>query len=78
MLGVPFDMVASDVYRRRAKALRAEAVREVGVLLVAFSPLDAAFAPVGMRALMIGLIFLLGGLLLFSIGLMMERRRGND
>jgi hypothetical protein len=78
MVGVSFDMPLSSSYRVRADALKAEAVREIGVLLVAFSPLDAAFAPFGARTLLVGLIFLIGGLLLFGIGLKMERRVVHD
>jgi hypothetical protein len=51
-----------------------EAMREIGVLLVAFTPLDAAFTP---GAQMGGrwLLFLLIGILLFAMALLMERIR---
>ena len=51
-----------------------EAMREVGVLLVAFAPLDAAFSG-GPRALSWLLLFLSFGLLLFVGALVLERKR---
>jgi len=61
-------------YRARVDALTAEAVREVGVLLTAFAPLDMVFGSPGPRAVVTGLCFFLLGILLCSIGLRMERR----
>jgi hypothetical protein len=58
--------------RSRREALTAEAVREIGTLLVAFTPLDAVFAPAPSGALGTVLLFVLFGLLLFLIGLRME------
>ena len=71
-------MALSKRQRAKVEQLNAEAVREVGVLLVAFSPLDAAFAGPGWAIGATGLIFLLLGLLLFSIGTRMELRRETD
>ena len=51
-----------------------EAMREIGVLLMAFTPLDAAFTP-GARMGGRWLLFLSIGILLFVTALLMERRR---
>ena len=52
-----------------------EALREIGVLLIAFTPLDGAFAGSGsdeVRKLLLG--FGLVGMLLFCYGVLGERR----
>jgi len=52
-----------------------EAMREIGVLLIAFAPLDTAFA--GARsAIGWALLFFLAGLFLFGVALRMGRSRG--
>ena len=71
-------MALSTRQRARVDQLSSEAVREVGVLLVAFAPLDTAFAGIGWATGVTGLIFLLLGLLLFGIGTRMELRRETD
>ena len=53
-----------------------EAMREIGVLLIAFAPLEAAFSS-GSRALTWLLLFLLVGLSLFSAAVIFERRRSH-
>ena len=58
--------------RSRREALTAEAVREIGILLVAFAPLDAVFAAPRTDAFSTVLLFVLFGLLFFLIGLRME------
>ena len=54
-----------------------EAVREIGVLLIALAPLDMAFSgnDVGLSRL---LIFLGLGATLFVMSLALERRRGRE
>jgi len=51
-----------------------EAMREVGVLLIAFAPLDAMFCG-GLRALRWMLLFFSFGVLLFIAALVLERTR---
>jgi len=51
-----------------------EAMREIGVLLIAFAPLDTAFAG-GRPAVGWALLFFLAGLFLFGVALRMERSR---
>ena len=53
-----------------------EAMREVGVLLIAFAPLDAAFTG-GSRAARFAVAFFFGGLLLFAVAVGFERRRAH-
>ena len=71
-------MALSTRQRVRVEELISEAYREVGVLLIAFAPLDAVFAGPGWVTSVAGLLFLLLGLLLFGIGTRMEVRRGAD
>ena len=71
-------MALSARQRARVEELISEAYREVGVLLIAFAPLDAVFAGPGWGTSVAGLLFLLLGLLLFGIGTRMEARRGAD
>lgn len=52
-----------------------EILREIGTLLVAFAPLDAAFAPDLQRALRLMLLFLLAGIFFIHASLLAERRR---
>jgi hypothetical protein len=54
-----------------------DAMREVGTLLIAFAPLDAAIAESG-RASRALLFFLLIGMALFAGSLWLERRRKHD
>jgi len=53
-----------------------EAMREVGVLFVAFAPLDAAFSG-GPRAVRVAVAFFGIGLVLFVGAVVLERRRLN-
>jgi hypothetical protein len=69
-------MRLSPSERHREEALTAEAVREVGVLLVALAPLDMAFGPATLHNVAIALSFILVGLFLFILGLRLERRHG--
>jgi len=50
-----------------------DAVREVGVLLMAFAPLDAVLAEPNARPRL--LLFLLLGVMLFLLAVMLEQRR---
>ena len=51
-----------------------DAMREVGTLLIAFAPLDAALAErPGKTGLL--LLFMIVGVLLFIVSLLIERRR---
>ena len=52
-----------------------EALREIGVLLVALAPLDAAFDSAPGSTLTDLLLFLTAGATLFVIALLLERRR---
>ena len=52
-----------------------EILREIGTLLVAFAPLDAAFAPDLQRALRLMLLFLIAGIVFIYASLVAERRR---
>lgn len=54
-----------------------EAMREIGVLLIAFAPLEAAFSR-GAGTLRWLLLFLSCGLLLFIAALYFEGRRSGD
>jgi hypothetical protein len=52
-----------------------EAVREIGVLLMALAPLDSAFSPNFATAVPMLLLFVALGATLFSYALWLERRR---
>ena len=52
-----------------------EALREIGILLIALSPLDVAFGPERGDASSNLLIFFVAGATLFSVALLLERRR---
>jgi hypothetical protein len=52
-----------------------EALREIGVLIVALTPLDAAFTPENRDLRQRALSFVLIGILFFVAALLMERRR---
>ncbi len=54
-----------------------DAMREVGTLVIAFAPLDAAFAEGAERAGLL-LLFAIYGVLLFVGSLWLERRRSRD
>lgn len=49
-----------------------EGMREVGVLLIAFAPLDAVLAAPAARPVL--LLFLLLGITFFSMAVLLERR----
>ncbi|MEA3245581.1 MAG: hypothetical protein U9Q74_05440 [Gemmatimonadota bacterium] len=69
-------MVLEKERRAREDALTAEAIREVGVLLVALAPLDLTFGNVSLRTVVGALFFVLLGLYCFRVGLRMERDSG--
>jgi putative exporter of polyketide antibiotics len=52
-----------------------DAVRESGTLIVALTPLDAAFAPNQEERWFLALILMGAGVLLFGVALFLERRR---
>jgi hypothetical protein len=52
-----------------------EAIREIGVLLVALAPLDAGFGQSFLAAVPGLLLFLVMGMTLFVIAIRLERRR---
>ena len=54
-----------------------DALREVGTLVIAFAPLDAAFAG-GTDRVALLLLFAIYGILLFMGSLWLERRRTRD
>jgi len=68
--------VADSPDYKSARVRIEDAIREIGVLLIALAPLDAAFAERG--ALSKLLIFLLIGGTLFSIALWLERTHADD
>jgi hypothetical protein len=55
-----------------------DAMREIGVLLIAFCPLDAALIENPDRSLRFLLFFLAAGASLFTGALVLERRRRHD
>ena len=69
-------MASTTNQRAREDALTAEAIREIGVLLVALAPLDFGFGSFSARTALVALSFVLAGVLLFRIGLRMEVRHG--
>jgi hypothetical protein len=69
------DGVNDDIKSPRVRI--EEAVREIGVLLVALAPLDAAFSPDAHKARSNLLLFITVGVTLFLLALVMERRRSN-
>ena len=66
-------MPISKNLRAHEDSLKADAVREVGILLSAFAPLDVALTATSVRTLVVGLTFLLLGISLFYYGLRMDR-----
>jgi hypothetical protein len=60
---------------RRALERVEDAIRESGTLIVALTPLDAAFAPNQEDRVFTGLILLTLGVVLFVVALHLERRR---
>ena len=65
-------MAKSHTARRRIE----EGMREVGILLIAFAPLDAVLAE--RPAVGVLLFFLLLGIALFTTALVLEWRREHD
>lgn len=55
-----------------------EALREVGVLLMAFAPLDAALTEDALRAARVLALFLTGGMILFATALALEWSQENE
>jgi hypothetical protein len=58
---------------QRAEDLLGETVREMGLLIVVFAPLDAIFADAPMNQMLLA-IMLFFGLLLVAIGILIEAR----
>jgi hypothetical protein len=52
-----------------------EALREIGILLMAFGPLEAAISSAKAWNISVGLLFFGGGLRLFVMALILEWRR---
>jgi hypothetical protein len=69
-------MVTRRQQQLREDALWAEALREVGILLVALAPLDFAFGDFALRSGLITAILVLIGILFFHAGIRMERTHG--
>jgi hypothetical protein len=67
--------VSDDIKSPRARI--EEAVREIGVLLVALAPLDSVFSQDALAAMPILLLFVTVGVTLFLVAIWMERTRGN-
>jgi hypothetical protein len=60
--------------KRRLRRRILEALREIGILLMAFAPLDGALVPMAETQRGILLLFVLGGILLFVLGVLGEMR----
>jgi hypothetical protein len=60
--------------RQRAESLVGESVREVGVLMVVFAPLEATFSDVSVATARVAAMFLVG-LLLIAGGIILESRK---
>lgn len=60
--------------RQRAENLMGESVREVGILMVVFAPLEATFSDVLVDAGRVAAMFLVG-LLLIAGGIILEARK---
>jgi len=58
----------------RARELLAETAREIGVLIVVFAPLEAAFSDVPLNRAFISVLFLVG-LLFIAGGIIMGARK---
>ena len=56
---------------REARRLVGESIREVGVLLLTFGPLDAFFEPAPPGALFLAVV-IVGGLCLVVLGIILE------
>src|SRR5665213_1415073 len=70
----PFD----PVKKRRAAGIVWEALREIGILLIAFSPLDMALNSDGKVLRWTAMcLFLVAGLIMFIGGIIGEWRLGN-
>jgi len=59
---------------QRAEDLLGETVREMGLLIVVFAPLDAIYADAPMNRMLLA-IMLFFGLLLVAIGILIEARK---
>jgi hypothetical protein len=58
--------------KRRLRHRILEAIREIGILLMAFAPLDGALMPIPEAQRQILLLFVVGGILLFVLGALCE------
>jgi hypothetical protein len=58
--------------KRRLRRRILEAIREIGILLMAFAPLDGALMPMPETQRQTLLIFFFGGILLFVLGVLVE------
>ena len=58
--------------KRRLRLRILEAIREVGILLMAFAPLDGALMPMPETQRQTMLIFFFGGILLFVLSVLLE------
>jgi hypothetical protein len=58
--------------KRRLRHRILEAIREIGILLMAFAPLDGALMPMPETQRQTMLIFFFGGILLFVLGVLLE------
>ena len=58
--------------KRRLRRRILEAIREIGILLMAFAPLDGALMPMPETQRQTMLIFFFGGILLFVLGVLLE------
>ena len=70
-----YDFFATMLDRRKALYLVGETLRDVGVLVLVFGPLDAFFQADGARALFVAAAAG-GGLLSVAGGIMLEAREG--
>lgn len=58
--------------KRRLRHRILEAIREIGILLMAFAPLDGALMPMPETQRQNLLLFVLGGILLFVLSVLLE------
>ena len=72
--GIVDDMQVSSPPRPVLERIE-EAMREIGVLMLAFAPLDAAFAVESRDVVAVALTLTCVGIVLFALALLMERRR---
>jgi hypothetical protein len=71
-------MTPRTVTGRTSAARIEEGFREIGILVVAFTPIDAIFTPESDYRAQSVVLFLTYGILLFVLALVMEARRTRD